>query len=56
MSLEKRCLGFECETAKNCKHYMRKSHPHDVMFMPTVNGHNCNTYEPLREDPHDDND
>ena len=55
-NLEKHCLGFECETAKNCRLYMRKTHPHDVLFMSSVTGKDCPWYEPVHEDDDHDND
>jgi hypothetical protein len=55
--LSKRCLGFECETAKNCTHFLRARHPHDVFFMPAKSGKECNTYEPYFDQGSDhDND
>ena len=48
--LRKHCLGIECETARTCAYYVRKTHPHDVLFMPSQSGKQCHTYEPLHDD------
>ena len=53
MILDKRCLGFDCSQATNCKLYVRERHPHDVLFMPSEKGSRCHSYEPLREVDHD---
>ena len=53
MNLEKVCLGFECDKAKNCRQYVKQRHPHDVFFMPAEKGSRCHSYEPLRSEDHD---
>jgi hypothetical protein len=47
--LQKTCLGWDSETAKNCRHFLRARHPHDVFFMPAKSGKECNSYEPYRD-------
>ena len=54
--LSKRCLGYECPNASNCKQHVRERHPHDVFFLPSEKGSRCHSYEPLREVDDDSND
>ncbi len=52
--LQKRCFGWRCETAIKCIHYIVKPHPHDVLFMPSKKGHECDVFESYFEEKTDE--